>query len=241
MDILIRHILPHIHQQHLGVLSSPAQHLAKDLHRDTLHPLKVIRHLHGAQNLLVPPLRPRRRRYREPLLRNIMEPRVRHVPRVLKGRERVPPGLADPLEEVIVPPPQRRALERPVHGLEVDDGLLELDLAARVEVLVDLPKEFRKVKDGGAHIPAVDVVEFLAKRPLVLGVVDFEMAVCRHVFRLDGAQVRAEDLRCRVPVGELDGPDAGACADVEDAVGVGDGGEAELVVEDAQGDGVLEV
>lgn len=161
--------------------------------------------------------------------------------RVLKGRERVPSGFANPLEQVIVPPPQRRALERPVHGLEVDDGLLELDPAARVEVLVDLAKEFGKVKDGGAHVPTVDVVELLAKRPLVLGVVDFEMAVGRDVFRLDGAQIRAEDLRCRVPVGELDGPDARACADVEDAVRIGDGGEAELVVEDAQGDGVLEI
>lgn len=53
-------------------------------------------------------------------------------------------------------------------------------------------------------------------RPIELRIVEFELQVRRHESRLRGREVRPDDFCGREGVGELDGPDTGAGADVND-------------------------
>ena len=68
-------------------------------------------------------------------------------------------------------------------------------------------------------------------RPLAGRVVDFEPDVRGCGGALRGAQIAGQDVGVGEGIGHVDGPEAGAGADVEDGSGVGDGGEVELVVE----------
>lgn len=52
--------------------------------------------------------------------------------------------------------------------------------------------------------------------PVELGVFDLKGQILRHPDWLDGADVCADDLRGRVGVGHVDGPDARSGANVED-------------------------
>lgn len=56
-------------------------------------------------------------------------------------------------------------------------------------------------------------------RPFGFDVIDLELAVAGYPAGLDGGQVDAGDGGGRIFVGELDGPDSGAGAEVEDGVG----------------------
>lgn len=107
------------------------------------------------------------------------------------------------------------------HVAQHHDVVLKvLDPAARDGGAEGLLVERAPVADAAVEAADVDVVEGLGRiRPLELRVFDVEHAVWRHPHGLDGADVGADDLGGRVGVGHVDGPDAGAGADVEDSGG----------------------
>lgn len=131
-----------------------------------------------------------------------------------------------------------------VVALAQGDGLLELEPAARLQVGVALAHEAVPVGDGAAQGADVDVVKVLVRAvdPLALGVVDVELCIGGHPGGLDGAEVGAKDVAARVLVGKVNGPDAGAGANVEGpARGGADGGVVQLAVEDEGEDVVQQV
>ncbi len=78
--------------------------------------------------------------------------------------------------------------------------------------------------------------------PLLLDVVDLELAVGGDPAGLDGGEVHADDGRRGVFVGKFDGPDTCAGAEVEDGGGGrGQGREVERPVEGEAPDVVLKV
>ena len=82
-------------------------------------------------------------------------------------------------------------------------------------------EQTRPVLDGGIAMARMHKVEVVARiQPLALGVVDHEAHIGRHPGRLDGREVDAEHLGGRVGVAHLDGPDAGAGAEVDDVLRV---------------------
>jgi hypothetical protein len=122
-----------------------------------------------------------------------------------------------------------------VVALAQSNGLLELEPAAGLQMGVALLRQLVPVGDGAGQGADVDEVEALvwAEDPLGLCVVDVELCVWGHPGGLDGGEVGAEDIAAGVFVGKVYGPDAGAGADVEDAVGGRvDGGIVELAAED---------
>jgi len=117
--------------------------------------------------------------------------------------------------------------------------LVQLDPAAGLEAVVDLAEESWPVADGGGHVADVDVVVALGLCPVKLGIVDDEADVGGHPGWLDGAEVVSNDICAGIEVAEVDGPDAGASANVEDTQTVGvNGREEEAVVEEAE-EGVM--
>lgn len=54
--------------------------------------------------------------------------------------------------------------------------------------------------------------------PCLCNIVELEFAVWRHQFRLDRREIYANDMQFRVLIGKVDGPYAGASAEVEDTV-----------------------
>ena len=91
------------------------------------------------------------------------------------------------------------------------------EVAAWLEATEALLVELCPVVDGcvaGAEMDEVEAV--VAEGPRVVEVVDFEFAVRWYPVWLDGGQVGSDHSTVRVFVGEVDGPDAGAGAEVED-------------------------
>ena len=95
---------------------------------------------------------------------------------------------------------------------------MHLDPTARAEAGERLAEIARPVAQADDHHAAVDVVELLVEGPVGFGIVDDEVAVWRHETWLDGGQVGTCNARVWVLVCKVDGPDAGAAADVEDFV-----------------------
>tara|TARA_R110002060_G_scaffold39993_7_gene51227 strand:+ start:1333 stop:1551 length:219 start_codon:yes stop_codon:yes gene_type:complete len=64
----------------------------------------------------------------------------------------------------------------------------------------------------------------LGKLPILLEIIDVEFHVGRHETGLDRGEIRADYEGPGILVCEFDRPDSGAGADVEDGLGVRDGG-----------------
>ena len=82
---------------------------------------------------------------------------------------------------------------------------------------VSLAQQPRPVGDGSAKVSRVDEVKRPtgAEQPGRFGVIHEEAQVGRNPGWLDRTQVGADHLRARVAVGEINGPDAGASANVQ--------------------------
>lgn len=187
--------------------------------------MRINRHLHvrelDAPNLLEHRIHsPRPDGDAEHLLLDVLEAGVFH-PLPVEARDVDPLAeegaglveLGDPLHR------SRRAVARVVVAEDPGVVLLHLDPAAGPQVLHDLGVEARPVGRGAAEGAAVDVVEVLRGRegPARLEVVDVEFAVGGDPVRLDRGEVDAVDLGGGEFLGHVDGPDAGAAAEVEDA------------------------
>ena len=93
--------------------------------------------------------------------------------------------------------------------------------------------ELRPVPHRTEHATHMDEVKAVrGEGPVLVDVVDLELAIWRHPCRLGGREIGPDDLAFGIGVCEVDRPDPGAGADVEDFGGVGaDGGQEELVAE----------
>lgn len=131
--------------------------------------------------------------------------------------------LAGPLEQLAVGP----------HGAVVAVrgrvGFLALHVAAGLEVGEGAGDDGAEVVEAAEQDAGVDVGEVGGRvEPVGLGgVVDEEVDVGGDGGGLDGREVGADDGGGGEELGHLDGPDAGAGADVEDAFGFGQGREVD--------------
>lgn len=165
-------------------------------HGEAVNPLEIVRHLHGANSLLVPPLCPGVHRNCEFLLVEIHESGLGQVVLAAQSLSGAAAHLLDPLEQQRIPPLQGRALNRTVNRLEVNDGLLGLNPAAGVQIVVDgFEQEVPVLLDKGKQISSVDVVKLVTVGPVIVDIIDLEAAVGRQVVRLNGAKVSAQYLR----------------------------------------------
>ncbi|RBQ99468.1 hypothetical protein VDGD_20079 [Verticillium dahliae] len=125
---------------------------------------------------------------------------------------------------------------------EVGAALGDLDLAPRDEVMAALAEKGGPVLDGAPEGAGVDKVKVVAgPGPRKGGIIDLEADVGRHPGGLDGGEVGADDLGGGELVAGVYGPDARAGAQVEDAPGVLEMGDAQLAVEGEGEDVVGEV
>ena len=126
-------------------------------------------------------------------------------------------------------PPARRV------SIRADLEFQVLEPCAGREVGVDLGVHVGPVLDAAREAADVDQVEVVGGiRPFAAGIVDFKDEVRRRGGVEDGTEVCGCDLRVGEVVGNVDGPQARAGADVEDARWVADGREEELVVQREQ-------
>lgn len=143
---------------------------------------------------------------------------VRHI-QPLAHRGTGPVDFADPL---LAP---RRLVDGVVVAVEPALMLLHLHPPARLQIAERFTVELRPVGDAAAQGSPVDEIERLPELPRGLGVIDVEVAVGRHPDGLDGGEIRADDYGGGEFIRNLDGPDSGPGADVQDPLrwGSGDG------------------
>ena len=84
--------------------------------------------------------------------------------------------------------------QRAIVGFELDAHFHFVEVAAWLEVVVDLRVKCWPVADGAVQGPDVDEIEGLGVCPWEGHVVDFEFAVWRRELRLDGGEIYAEDF-----------------------------------------------
>lgn len=138
------------------------------------------------------------------------------------------------------------------HGLRVFNGavvalaqsnwLLELEPSAGLHVGIALLDEAVPVTNGTAQSADVNEVEVLVRAvdPLTFSVVDVELGIGWDPAGLNGTQICAQDIAARVLVSEIDGPDASAGADVEDAVWRWRNGSVIQLAAENQGEDVVQ-
>lgn len=119
-------------------------------------------------------------------------------------------------------------------ALQLDAELKVLEVAAGGQRRVGLLVEPEPVVDAAVQHADVHKVKGAGlPGPVELRVVDVELAVGRYPARLDGADVGADDLGGREGVRHVDGPYAGAGADVQDPGGLVDGCLVQLVAQES--------
>ena len=62
-------------------------------------------------------------------------------------------------------------------------------MAAGRKIVVDVVHQFGQVVEKRDDVAAVDVIKLVAPHPLVLGVINFELAIRRHILGLDRAEI----------------------------------------------------
>lgn len=78
-------------------------------------------------------------------------------------------------------------------------------------LLVDVFDILFPIADGAQHHSRVDKVKFLPEYPNILNVINLKLNVWWDPWRLDRAQVGADNINFRVSITQVNGPDAGAC------------------------------
>ena len=231
-------------QKHLNLRLTPSQDARKPRQAEALDAVEEV-DLRPASNLLEPlVLRPRVQRDFIHALLDVDEARllvpalqlVRDPNRPTERHSRVV-EVAGPLEEGKVRP----------HGAVVAErggvGFLALHVTAGLEVLEGAGDDGAKVFEAAEQDAGVDVGEVGGRvEPVRLGgVVDEEVDVGGDGGGLNGREVGADDGGGREEVGHVDGPDAGAGADVEDPFGFVQGCVVDSSAVDAFDEFVLQV
>jgi hypothetical protein len=74
--------------------------------------------------------------------------------------------------------PQRRPLQRIIITTNWKTGILQLKISARCKIIEDLLANCAVVFEACDHGACVDIIERLMKSPIILGIVDLELAIC---------------------------------------------------------------
>jgi len=219
---MIRLILqprPHIHQESLHLRNLPPQHIRKHIQAKALNP-HLQRHAIHLANLLQRLVgRPRTHRHLQVLLLNVLKPGLSQPADVvvvvddLESLAHFGAGLLEDVDPGLEDVPRGHG---GVVGVDAGPAVHVLEPAAGLEAAVGLAVDGDPVLEGAGEVADVDVVEgVFGVGPGLGGVVELELAVGRHPRGLDGREVDAGDFGVGELVGEVDGPDAGAGADVE--------------------------
>ena len=154
----------------------------------------------------------------------------------------MPAHLARDSSHVARPFLKRRASETVVVALQRERTAFDFKPTSRLKVIESLTEELL-LFDCHLRFPHVDEVEFLVKCPVIIGVFYHEIEIGRDPLWLTGRKVCTQNATVRVFVCELNGPDAGTGADVEDPVCFAcvKWGEEEFVVLDGGEEHMLQV
>jgi len=221
------HILPPNIRNHLGdhdpaLGLTPAHDLAQETESVRLDAHGHVLALVAADFLHFRVLGPRADRDLDELLVNIDEPCIRHpLLQAVPGRDVPSPRFSGSVAQLLPLEHVGCQLHGPIVTLTQRKRLLKLYPTTGLSVRVRLPHQLVPVGDAARHGSAVDKVKGLVGTvdPFRLGIVNVELDVGRHPRWLDGTEISAYDLCSWVLVGEVYGPDAGAGADVEHALG----------------------
>lgn len=86
----------------------------------------------------------------------------------------------------------------------------------------------------------MDVIKVIIwPSPRFASIIDLELQVGGNIARLDGREIGSDDFSLRVLFGEIDGPDTGSGSEIEDTLGLLEGGKVELAVK-KEGGNVME-
>lgn len=225
MAPLIHRLLSNLSNNNLHLLRLPAQPPRKIHHAKPMQPLQKILHHPHPPLLHHPILRPPINRPRMRLAANLLKPSRSKQSRKIVRRLKINPQARRATHHQPIPLHHRRLRRRRVVVHPCGEvQVLHLDPPARFEIGVALLEEAGPVADPHDQHPAVDVVEGAfaaggrvaagAEAPGLFGVFDVEAAVRGHVVGLHGREIGAYDVGGGVLVCHVDGPDAGACADV---------------------------
>lgn len=234
-------LLPHLGHERLHLLQGPPQYLRQRKHGKAIQRQIDVQAIVLAHALQQRVSRPSANRHLPHLMLDVEESgflnillhlpvarNLEHPPRLLAGRpEKLTPSLEDVVGVVRYAGILGPRLQVDFHALDPPAGL---------ESRKRLPVKPLPVVDPAEEVAHVDKVEdALAKCPVQLSIVDLERTVGRQPGRLHSRDVGANDLGGGKLVGHVDGPDAGAGADIEDLLGVFERRGVELVVVDHEG------
>jgi hypothetical protein len=74
--------------------------------------------------------------------------------------------------------PQRRSLQRIIIATNWKTGILQLKISTRCKVIERLLANCAVVLKACDHCSRVDVIEWLMESPIILSIVDLELAIC---------------------------------------------------------------
>jgi len=195
MDLPLLHARPELSKENLGLLDRPAHNLRQQIQSPALRPLRDMQQIPPSQFFHMRISRPPIDRNLVHSLFDIFEPYVTNIRRQVPNLvERFTETLRCFVEEIA---PLRQDVffgQRAIVGFELDAHFHFVEVAAWLEVVVDLCVERWPVTDGAVQGADVDEVKGLGVCPWEGYVVDFEFAVWRRELRLDGGEVYAEDL-----------------------------------------------
>lgn len=166
---LVLQVAPHVDQELSKALGRPAQDSREEGHAHGLHALQQVLAGDGAEQLVALALGPGVERARGVRLDDVDEAHLAHVPPPVEAVGDVLADAQHALDQEPVPLRQRRAVQAAVVAAHGQAGVLQLEVAAGLEV-VEYP-----LHDPLAGLPgtrqqraAVDVVERLVESPVFL-------------------------------------------------------------------------
>ena len=244
MDRGIPQILPHLGQQHLHFVLGPLQPPTQRAQADGLQPI-------GDHGLEIKPdlleqriLRPLPNRQLHNLDLDRLKPGSLHAVPQPRRRPQIHAHRLQPGMDQVQQLAQRIALVHgPVITTRIVQDILHLHPAAGLDVLIRTHHQAMPVLERRHTMPGVHEIEVVARvQPLALRIIHHEAHVRRHPGGLDGAQIDAQHLGAGIGIAHLDGPDAGAGAQVDDLLRIGpERGEVQPVAARRQRHGVLHV
>lgn len=86
-------------------------------------------------------------------------------------------------------------------------------------LLLGRPVELRPILDGHDGVPRVNIVKMvIGIYPVAFGVIHHKMDICRHPFRLDGAEIDTQDIGRGELIAHFNSPDTRAGANIENVL-----------------------
>lgn len=219
MDPRIVQLLSHINEEHIDLLARPPMRTRERSHRQRLDGDIRVLVVPGAKLLISLVFRPAVCRPLETGVDDVDEADFSHdVFKYISVSESAAELFGGAVEKHR-PFPQsilflKSAVVRPHNHV----NLLQLNVAAGGEVVIDFDKITLPVLDTKVHHSAVDIVKGPGVSPLLIYVINKECDIGWDKAWLNGREVDSNNLRLRMFIPKVNRPNAGPSANIENTV-----------------------